>query len=329
MYKVIVAVTTYNLELYIEEALDSILAQETKFDFKIIIADDASTDKTPSILKKYKEKYRDKINLILNKSNMGSLANSNQIFHKLNAEYFTFLDGDDIWLNKKHLQQQVDFLDSHRGYSMCAGNTRYYINGKPKDFLLKKKQLDRTYTFEDFINNKMPFFHTSSILVRNNIFLNGLPSCYFDTVGTFEECALRGEDFRRLIHLKTGPLYAMNNLYSYYRIHENGVWQGSSSIRKNIESAIAANFYRKYFSNDYQDSLNRQFFRIYKVLMRQLVINYNLLTNLSLDEKDMFLFTSLLTDMAKRDYINTKRIYKTNYKTILGLLFHKFLRNFL
>ena len=48
--KVIVAITTYNLEKYINECLDSVLMQKTNFDYKIIIADDASTDKTVEIL---------------------------------------------------------------------------------------------------------------------------------------------------------------------------------------------------------------------------------------------------------------------------------------
>ena len=50
-----VIVLTYNHEKYIQQALDSILMQKVKFDYEILIGDDASTDKTVEILKKYKK----------------------------------------------------------------------------------------------------------------------------------------------------------------------------------------------------------------------------------------------------------------------------------
>ena len=55
MLKVTIGITTYNLEKYIAKALDSILMQKTNFDFKILVVDDASVDKTPAILQDYKQ----------------------------------------------------------------------------------------------------------------------------------------------------------------------------------------------------------------------------------------------------------------------------------
>ena len=52
--KVIVAITTYNLKDYIRQCLDSVLSQETSFEFSLIIADDCSKDGTVEILKEYK-----------------------------------------------------------------------------------------------------------------------------------------------------------------------------------------------------------------------------------------------------------------------------------
>ena len=95
MLKVTVGITTYNLEKYIEKAIDSILCQKTNFEFKIVIADDGSTDGTVNILKKYAEKYPEKIEIMLSSKNLGSLANSNRIFEKIDGEYISFLDGDD------------------------------------------------------------------------------------------------------------------------------------------------------------------------------------------------------------------------------------------
>ena len=48
---------TYNQELYISQCLDGFFMQKTKFDFEILIHDDASTDKTADIIKSYEKKY--------------------------------------------------------------------------------------------------------------------------------------------------------------------------------------------------------------------------------------------------------------------------------
>lgn len=76
---------------------------------------------------------------------------------------------------------------------MCAGNTQYLIEEVLGDLVVPKKKLNKTFYFRDYLEGSMPFLHTSSILLRNNIFVNGIPRCYKDAVGTVEECALRGK----------------------------------------------------------------------------------------------------------------------------------------
>ena len=123
--KVIIGITTYNLEEYIGVALDSVLKQKVNFAYKILVVDDASIDRTREILLQYKEKYPNKIDLIFKKENTGSLSSSNILFDNIKSEYFAFLDGDDYWLSDSRLQEAVDFLDNHVEYSMYGGNTLY------------------------------------------------------------------------------------------------------------------------------------------------------------------------------------------------------------
>ena len=47
--------TTYNHEKYIRETLDGFVIQKTSFPFEIIVHDDASSDRTPNIVKEYEE----------------------------------------------------------------------------------------------------------------------------------------------------------------------------------------------------------------------------------------------------------------------------------
>ena len=304
--KVIVAITTYNLKDYIRQCLDSVLSQETNFDYSLIIADDCSSDGTVEILKEYKEKYPNKIELILNKKNLGSLATSNLIFDKIDCEYFSFLDGDDYWLDSKRLQKQVDFLDSNPDYTLCGGNTHYMVDNKYADDVVEKRFLNKTFTFDDYVNNKCPFVHTSSLLVRNIIFKDGLPICYKEAVDTFENCALRGEDFRRLIHFEKGKMFVSSEYYSIYRIHRGGTWQGSSSVHKALESAIAANFYRKYFPEKYKGFFEGLHTIAYKQLLKKMILEDGLFNRYSLSEKDHLLLEQYLNDI-RVDEMNVKQ----------------------
>lgn len=112
-----VTILTYNHEDYIQECLDSIVCQQTNFPFEIIIGDDASTDGTPDIIRRYADKYPDLIVPILRKKNIGVCENSIDIVKRCQGKYIAACDGDDSWCNPKKLQIQFDFLEQHPDYS--------------------------------------------------------------------------------------------------------------------------------------------------------------------------------------------------------------------
>jgi len=107
---------TYNLENFIEEALDSFLMQETDFPFEIVIDDDCSTDGTVDIIKKYTEKFPNIINANLLKKNIGVRMNFIQNFQRARGKYIAPCDGDDYWTDPLNLQKHVDFLEVHDDY---------------------------------------------------------------------------------------------------------------------------------------------------------------------------------------------------------------------
>ena len=73
--KLSVTVITYNQEMFIEETLDSIVNQDLNVPFEIVIGDDASTDRTPEIIKMYADKYPDLIKPIFRTKNLGHTGN--------------------------------------------------------------------------------------------------------------------------------------------------------------------------------------------------------------------------------------------------------------
>src|SRR5207253_8901086 len=55
--KISIMLITYNHEKYIAQALESVLMQETEYDYEINVIEDCSTDKTQEIVTQYVRKY--------------------------------------------------------------------------------------------------------------------------------------------------------------------------------------------------------------------------------------------------------------------------------
>lgn len=108
--KVSVCVVTYNQEKYIHQCLQSIIDQETNFNFEVIVSDDCSTDATRSIVQALADKYPEKIKPIYHEKNIGAFANFLTTHQMANGEYVCHMDGDDYALPGK-LMQQAHFLD--------------------------------------------------------------------------------------------------------------------------------------------------------------------------------------------------------------------------
>lgn len=95
-----ILLTTYNGEKFLRVQLDSLFNQ-TYQNFKILICDDKSTDKTKEILQSYKNKYFDKIEIIEAEKKLGHCYNFLNLISYSKSEYIMFCDQDDIWLPNK------------------------------------------------------------------------------------------------------------------------------------------------------------------------------------------------------------------------------------
>ena len=116
---------TFNHEKYIKEALDSFLMQKTNFEYEILIHDDASTDNTADIIRKYEKKYPDIIKPIYQQENQysknGNISKNFQ-YPRAKGNYIAICEGDDYWTDPNKLQKQVDFLESNPDYGFVHCN---------------------------------------------------------------------------------------------------------------------------------------------------------------------------------------------------------------
>lgn len=171
--KLTVYCLTYNHEKYIRQTLESFLSQRTKYKFKVIVHDDASTDNTQCIIKEYANRYPDIIEPILqteNQFSQGIDVVRQFILPNIEGDYIATCEGDDYWIDEKKLDKQIDFLEGHDEYSACVHNSVFYNTRtkEKKPFNLNVED-ECDIELKDVIDGVMGVFHTSSVVYRKEI----------------------------------------------------------------------------------------------------------------------------------------------------------------
>ncbi|AHC43729.1 MULTISPECIES: glycosyltransferase family 2 protein [Bacillus] len=116
--KISVIMGIYNCEETLAESIESILSQSYK-NWELIMCDDASTDGTYQIARRYADHYSDRITLIQNKTNQRLAASLNRCLTYATGDYIARQDGDDI-SNPRRLEKQAAFLNKHAHYQVVG-----------------------------------------------------------------------------------------------------------------------------------------------------------------------------------------------------------------
>ena len=201
--KIEILMATYNGEKYIKEQIDSIINQTYK-NWKLLIRDDDSKDKTLEILKEYKKKDT-RIKIIKdNKGNLGFVKNFEELVKNSKEEYIMFSDQDDYWLENK-LEVYINELNKlskdilekpllfHSNSFICdeslnikkekfvnshvASDTKknmfffsYIVQGST--IMINKKMKDLCMPFLEKVTLHDRYFHLISEFFGNRIFIN-------------------------------------------------------------------------------------------------------------------------------------------------------------
>ena len=118
--KVSIGLPVYNGEAFIGEAIESILDQ-TFTDFELLISDNASTDRTPEICRRYADGDA-RVRYSCNEANLGAAANYNRVFHLARGDYFRWAAHDDK-LAPDYLAACVAVLDRDPSVVLCYPQT--------------------------------------------------------------------------------------------------------------------------------------------------------------------------------------------------------------
>jgi glycosyltransferase involved in cell wall biosynthesis len=244
-----VCMLTYNHAAYIEQAIESVLAQKTNFAVRLVIGDDCSTDATRQLVAAYAERYPAQFKLLFYERNIGIMPNLVRVLESCEAPFIAVLDGDDYWTDPDKLQQQVDFLTAHAAFSLCAHDvlmTRE--DGQPATLFSSTRPLLQqgiaTFTHADVIRNGW-FLPSASLLFRRAP-IRQLPA-WFPTV-------FSGDYSLHLLLSQAGLVHYSPATQACYRIHARGASYITPKNETNVlaKMIVENNAFRNHFASEHR-----------------------------------------------------------------------------
>ena len=158
-----VVMSVNNSELYLKDAIESILNQ-TFDDFEFIIIDDGSTDYSADIIKSYEDQ---RIVFLQNDKNMGLARSLNRGVGFSRGKYIARMDADDI-AKSERLEKQIFFMEKNPHIDLCGSWIEYF-----NDTSDAEKRLWKTPATHDEIKTYLifgsPVAHPS-IMVKREFF---------------------------------------------------------------------------------------------------------------------------------------------------------------
>ncbi|MDQ3886177.1 MAG: glycosyltransferase family 2 protein, partial [Actinomycetota bacterium] len=132
-----IGLPVYNGERYLAESLDALLGQ-TYEDFELIISDNASTDGTEDICRRYAAQDN-RIRYLRQPENIGACPNHNVTVHQSRGELFKWASHDDLY-GRDLLRRCIETLDEHPE-AVLAHSWKAIIDGdgnvtQPVDYVL-------------------------------------------------------------------------------------------------------------------------------------------------------------------------------------------------
>jgi glycosyltransferase involved in cell wall biosynthesis len=161
--RVSVVIPCYNTEKYVEEAIESVLAQ-TYPDIEIIVVDDGSTDSSPALIKRFENRGV----RYIHQQNAGVSAARNNGVDKASGSIISFLDADD-WMYPANIAEKVKHLQAENAdmaFSWIEVTDEFLV----KKFISKGAD-PKNFRDEVFNFTPAPVQSPSSAIVRKSALL--------------------------------------------------------------------------------------------------------------------------------------------------------------
>ena len=272
--KIEILMATYNGEKYVGEQIDSIINQ-TYENWKLLIRDDNSTDKTLEILKEYEKKDK-RIKVIEDKKgNLGFVKNFEELLNCSTEDWVMFSDQDDYWLENK-IEKYVTTLNEnsndifekpiliHSNSFICDDNLKIIKNEFINSNIASKYDED-SYYFAYFVQG-------STVLINRKIIDLALP---------FSKNVTIHDRYFHLLAEFLGKRVFINESLIKYRQHSNNKIGAKGSIVTKILK-------KRYFHNEDREliiEIQKKYEKNLEIEKRKKIEKYLEVTN---DKKNRF-----------------------------------------
>lgn len=220
--EVSVIMPVYNMESYLEEAVDSILRQSFK-NFELIVVDDASTDRSWDVLCTY---YDSRLVCLRNIDNIGNYPSRNKGMRVAKGKYICVMDADDIAFPDR-IEKQFEYMEQHPDVLACG--CQFICIG-----------IDNTYP------RPLKYQDIQLQLLKDNRFLH--PSLFIRTavlkeLGGYDERYRYSSDYDLACRLALrGEIVNIPDVLMQYRIHNAQI----SSAHRSGQKQYACEIRQKY-----------------------------------------------------------------------------------
>jgi glycosyltransferase involved in cell wall biosynthesis len=226
--KASVFVLTHNHVDWIEQALDSALAQQAPFDYELLVADDFSTDGTREKVQEYARRHPERIRTFLPDRNLGIEGIWLQAARQCRGEYVAILEGDDYWTDSDKLAKGVSALDGHPGWSTCFHRaTLFFDDGSQPSRPATPAFSKDVFDLDDIL--RACFIPFLTVVFRR------------EALATVPEWIFGYRWFDWLFHIQCAQQGAIGFLeedMAAYRVHAGGNWSARSRLTQ-LEEDLA------------------------------------------------------------------------------------------
>ncbi len=168
-YKISIIIPIYNTEIYLEDAINSVINQTIGFEnIQLILVNDGSVDNSEKICLKYKNLYKNII--YLKQENRGvSSARNNGLKH-VEGKYVNCMDSDDKW-EKDALLYMYNFMEkNYSEIDFVSARLKYFEASEDYHYLDYKFEKTKIIDIEE--EPEMLIFHVASSLFKSEIIKN-------------------------------------------------------------------------------------------------------------------------------------------------------------
>lgn len=137
----------YNSAPYVNEAINSVIAQSYK-DWELLVVDDCSSDEGPSMVARLASS-EPRISLVRLDRNSGAAVARNKAISMARGRYIAFLDSDDVWAPEK-LCKQVQFMRDNE----CAfSHSPYWVINERGEIIREFWPPKRRLAYKDLLRS--------------------------------------------------------------------------------------------------------------------------------------------------------------------------------